>query len=436
MKAIYCEITKLGEHGNAHSLQVATLYGYPVIVGKDARKGDIGLFIQEGSQLSESFALAHGLLAKHPTTGEKLGGYLRSNRKVSAVTLRGRDSMGIFIPMEIEGVELGDEIDTLPGESDPFVGKYETPAQLARKGVATGEKIKGQKHRLPAPVGFDAHYSTPHLNRSVWSLVFAPRVVVTEKLHGTSGRTGMAEIEVDRGPLRSWLSRKMPRLFPRQYRRAVVSGSRSLHFAYKPTPEGYRQVIHDALAPWVKNGETWYYEIVGFSDRGKPIMPSHGGMRFSYGCEPLPNTPPREQLGRAFKIYVYRIVSGGRELGYDKIAARIEDIRREAADLETLDALDDPHPSKWLAPVPFLDNWLDTDGDGFDHEDLIELGSRHCVGRSTLDPSHIREGSTLRGESLDGFAITKAMKRKSHAFVSGEGVLADDPNSIDPEAIS
>ena len=78
----------------------------------------------------------------------------------------------------------------------------------------------------------------------------------------------------------------------------------------------------------------------------------------------------------------------------------------------------------WLTKVPFLDNWMCDAGETFDVDDLIELGSEHCEGASAVDASHIREGCVIRGESVEGLVTTKAVKRKSHAFLSGEGKVA------------
>lgn len=431
MKALYTKITSTAPINGADKIQLATIQGYTVIVGVDTKPDTHGLFIQEGSQLSEAFALKHGLLATHPETGEPLGGYLRSNRKVSTLTLRGAKSYGIFIPMELRGLSIGDEIDTI--ENVQFVCRYETPAQ---------QRIKLQNKSQPLArtakvLRFPEHYDTPQLARSASGLVGADKIVITEKLHGTSGRTGWADVVIQYGTIKRWLSRRFPGVFGRwlpQTKPEIVTGSRRQNFAHRQSGDEYRNIVHAALAPLIEPGEIWYYEIVGFTTTGAAIMPAHGKMKWSYGCR-----PDGAGLGEQFKVYVYRITKGGHissgknwtadfvpiELGYDQIAQRIREAHR--------DAMENGKSAHWLAPVPKLGELHGS----FTPELLIGfVVDDYENGKSTLDRSHIREGVCLRGESPLGEATTHAQKRKSHAFLTGEGKLAEDDNAVDPEDIA
>lgn len=425
MKALYTEITDIAPIAGADRIKLATIQGYTVIVSAEAKPGLRGLFIQEGSQLSEAFALEHGLLAEHPETGEKLGGYLRSNRKVSTLTLRGAKSYGVFCPMTLEGLNVGDEIDTLPGSKDPFVCRYETTAQRKAK-QANAQPLAREAKVLQFP----EHYDTAQLARNAAGLIHADKIVITEKLHGTSGRTGFADVVIQYGRFKRWASRRFE--FVRRWwpltKREVVTGSRRQNFAHRTSGDEYRNVVHAALAPLIRDGEIWYYEIVGFTTSGASIMPKHGKNQWSYGCK-----PDGAGLGEQYRVYVYRINANGQELGYDQIANRVREAHREDASsfhVDTLAAIE------WLAPVPKLAE-LDASTIGpFTPAGLIELASQFENGKSTLDRSHIREGVCLRGESLHGDAVTNAQKRKSHAFLTGENLLADDDTMVDPEDVA
>lgn len=420
MKALYTKITDIAPIAGADQIKLATIQGYTVIVGLDTQPGTRGVFVQEGSQLSEAFALEHGLLSSHPTTGEKLGGHLRSNRKVSAITLRGAKSYGIFIPMDLGSVALGSELDVLGGER--FVCRYETPAQRTVKQSNASKPLE----QTAKVLRFPEHYDTAQLARSAAALVHADRIVITEKLHGTSGRTGYADVVIQYGKVKRWLSRKLPftqRWWPLT-RREIVTGSRRQNFAHRTSGDEYRNVVHDSLAPLICDGEIWYYEIVGFTTQGASIMPRHGSMHWAYGCQ-----AHGHGLGEQFKIYVYRITSDGRELGHDQIANRIREAHRSEHR-----SFVHMHSSGWLAPVPKLAEWAN-DGK-LSATSLNELAASFELGKSTLDRSHIREGVCLRGESIFGDATANAQKRKSHAFLTGEGKLADDDTAIDPEDVA
>jgi hypothetical protein len=452
MKALYTTIKHLSPHPNADRLQVATIEGLPVIVGLNTKVGDTGLFISEGSQVSESFALEFKLLVKHPKTGEKLDGYLKPNCKISALTLRGQASMGVFVPCTLP-MQVEQETDTINDEL--FVWKFETPAQLRVRGGGRAKRVQ------PQLLGFPCHHDTEGLNRNAPMLVHAHRIIVTEKLHGTSGRTGWARRE---RPLSKWQAlwnRCVPSFLAVSptVDNIIVTGSRSLHFADEPTSDRYREIIHRAITWLLEHAqhgrEAWYYEIVGYTDRGKLLMPSHGKVRFTYGCKPPPTKADIEKiatrslfsvdelqstademlLGESFRVYVYRIVRDDVELTYDQIKARVLRAHQDV-----------PRSREWLAPVPLLDDVVaDTLGSddlfdgsttGFTVQRIHELGAEHCIGKSVLDKTHMREGAVLRGESFDGRVVTRAFKRKSHAFLAGEGEVAEDPESIDPEAVA
>ncbi len=425
MKALYTTIKRLAPHPNADRLLVTTIEGHHVIVGTSTKVGDHGLFISEGSQVSEEFALRFGLLREHPLTGAKLSGYMPANRKVSAITLRGQDSMGVFVPVRLPDIEPDTELDHLDGK--PFVWKYETPAQRARH----GGRIGGPRQKAPHPAGFDLHYDTLQLNRNAQLLADVARIVVTEKLHGTSGRTGIASVEKPLPKFKKLWNRAAPKFlaFSPDTSDTVVTGSRTQHFASAPSRDLYRTVIHNALTPIIQASpyrSTWYYEIVGFAETGKGIMPNHGRMCFAYGCRPpRVGESPEEMLGQVFRVYVYRIVECGAELGHSQIVALIA--RAHAADARS---------ESWLFPVPALETWHPDEGVNWDPAKIVERVAPSRDGRSTLDSSHIREGVVLRGEGHHGRAITRALKAKSHAFLKAEGALLEDDSLIDPEDVA
>lgn len=433
--AFYAQIDSIRPIPKADRIQVAVVMGYEVVTSKDTAVGDRGILIIEGAQVDQGFALAHGLLRNHPETGEKLEGYLDDNRRVRAMRLRGQKSEGIFISMAVEDSQLG-----LP--ADGVAVKYETPAQ---------HRARAQANAKPKPPQlFPMHYETAKLRHAALDLLRPglDRIAITEKLHGTSGRT--ASVRHDQSKIMSFachvwnalvctvdapivlladllallsdlISRALVKVGPRY---ELISGTRRTILDPNATGEkgmAYRQDVHDAMASIVHDGERWYYEIVGFGDNGRPIMPPHDGELYSYGCD-----PDGDGLGDRFKIFVYRVVDAeGRELGYGKVSDLID--VRCGLDSESMDV------------VPFIryifaDDELEVDDP---KTALMELAKSYSDGfYSSLDPAHIREGVCLRSEDENGFAISPAVKYKSFEFCRREGIRANDDEFIDPEDIA
>ena len=164
-------------------------------------------------------------------------------------------------------------------------------------------------------------------------------------------------------------------------------------------------------------GETLYFEIVGYKGPGSSIMGSHGikdkslkkkygsEMTYSYGCD--------RDAGE-YKILVYRITQQGHngntiELSQQQLQRRCDTLG--------------------LSVVPLIKGPFVYDGD---LDALLSLCERESRGSSTLDEKHIREGVVLRIEDQH----STAMKYKSFWFCELEGIKKNDDNYVDPEEIA
>lgn len=455
MKAVACTIERLERHPNADRLQIAIAAGTQVIVGPDAKIGDPGILVPAGAQLSAEFCLANKLFRKHPVTGEPLGGYLDERGRVVALRLRGADSEGLFLGPECLGMPMsakpGEEIDTWQG--GVFVQKYVSPA--ARAAVARRQGGGGAPASVP---GLPRHYDTAQARHNLFALCHAlndgAALVVTEKLHGTSGRTG--SVSKSRGlvasaAVRVWNAIAGRLGLPEFASHEVVSGTRNCILDANAPGEigaGYRRVVHAALAPCLRPGEVWYYEIVGFDDGGRPIMPPHSlssdafdkpmrkrlveeygeTVTYSYGCSPTgkewgdgkvwrsdPSKP-----GWKYAVFVYRITDrDGRELTIDQITWRVEGAR-----------LRSPHCPVYVVPtLCIIRNGLSPAG-------LLAWLDAHTRGRSTVG-DHFREGVCVRAEWHNGdLRVGRAFKHKSFVFTVCEGIAANDVAFVDLEDVS
>ena len=68
------ELSSVRPHTNADRLQLATIFGNQIIVGNDAKNGDIGIYFNCDLQLSLEFATANDLVRRKDANDKQIGG--------------------------------------------------------------------------------------------------------------------------------------------------------------------------------------------------------------------------------------------------------------------------------------------------------------------------------------------------------------------------
>lgn len=456
---LVCRI-KTREHSNADSLAVGNCAGYQVIVSKDTEDGAKGLFFMSDTQLSHAFCMANGLYRKDPVTGVELGGYLESNRRVRTIKLRGETSDGLWLPLTcldhfpasaLHSVQLGIEINKLAGD-DNLAKKYETPAtQRAKQRAAL---VKGnKKNRNPKFPTFHKHYDTPQLRNNLARIPEGALITVTEKLHGTSGRSG--HLKCEHPP--TWFQSLFKRPGKTEWKHIMGSRNITIHDNTKeirkinPQYEAndYRTLQHRKLS--LKKGETIYYEIVGWSGGHGPrdldggLINAPSRIMPAYSVDDS-SDPIRKEIKKRFKtdkvdftyglrmgdneIYVYRITQTNEdgdstELAWHQVVRRCEDMG-----LKHVPILDQ---FIYKRPVAEDRYGLDYDPDYEKPDMVLDYAKRACSGPSYLDPNSIKEGVCVRVEHPD---CSHTFKYKSFWFCHLEGIAKQDDGYVDLEDVS
>lgn len=103
---MYCAyittIHNLRKHSNADRLQCATIFGNNVIVDMSYAEGQKVIYFPVDGQLSVEFAEENNLVRKKDAEGNNIGGYLDPNkRNITALKLRGEQSDGLILPIEV-----------------------------------------------------------------------------------------------------------------------------------------------------------------------------------------------------------------------------------------------------------------------------------------------------------------------------------------------
>lgn len=281
--AVVVSIPTITNLAGCDNIVGAPILGYQAIVSNITQIGDIGVVFTAETQLSEEFARVNNLHAHaHLNVDPDAKGYLGDNRRVRAIKLRGHRSDALFLPLTAlahTGVDLtqlqpGDTFDELNGH--PICAKYERPVKSNARDPQAKATKKFQR--------VDAKYLPEHYDTSrYWGnenlILPDARVVVTQKLHGTSIRIGNTIAK--RRP--RWLDRFAARWLKvpvAEYDYDTVYGSRKVikdpkaeqnHFYGSDVWTFYGQRL-DGLIP---QGFVVYGELIGWTPDCRPIQPGY-----------------------------------------------------------------------------------------------------------------------------------------------------------------
>ena len=305
-KAIVCKIKNIRPCPGADRLMLATVQGFQIIVGLDQEEDELGVFFPSDGCLSENHCIQNSLYRKHPDTDKPMGGYFGPNGRVKALKLRGSVSEGFWQPVNsfewtgsINKLVEGYEFDIL--NKNRICEKYLTPA--TKKAMHQNNPKKGRTNVPNADrSAMHEHYSTKKLRYNVNKIPVGALLTISEKLHGTSGRTGLVKSKYlkynwfkktwntfawkveDKAKVVGQKYKKLNKLkkltvktftlVPREdkevweyltgSRRVVIDPNQKYVRYYNGDP--FREKIHQSIvSTGLQKGEIIYYEIVGYS---------------------------------------------------------------------------------------------------------------------------------------------------------------------------
>lgn len=465
-KAYITELKNVRPHPNADRLQLGDCFGNTVCVNLDYTEGQLGVYFPTDGQLSVEFAEYNNLLRKKDEAGNNIGGYMDPNkRNVCAIKLRGEKSDGLFLPLEslaytgvdLDSLHAGDVIDgVLNGHN--ICCKY-----IPRKNIVEYNKQKyGSKvPRIKVPLVplFAEHADTEQLAYNLAAFKSGDEIEITLKMHGTSQRTGYLPV-LKRFKRTLWdrITRKQGKPI---YEYDYVSGTRrtvleNFEGGFYGSNE-FRQQHHDAFVGKLNKGETVYYEVVGFTHTGAPIMGNGKNEKlgkdfvkqygketvFSYGCSPFGYTRNMIVDDECFDctpishfpqsdIYVYRMTMTNEDGFVVEYTPDFMRYRCEQMGVKTV-------------PV-FVRGYIDNEGVCTMRTDNYPYAYAHeteCVGDTVKhiaemfydgpDPigkTHVREGVVVRILNRPKFT---AYKHKNFSFKVLEGIIKDTAAAPDME---
>ena len=459
--AYVTQLKNLRKHPNADRLQLGDCFGNTVCVSLDYQDGQVGIYFPTDGQLSVEYAEHNNLLRKKDENGNNIGGYMDPNkRNVTAIRLRGEKSDGLFMPLSsldycyphIEGgaasmLNVGDTIDVVEGHE--ICQKY-IPKKKHREHTG-GEGNRTRKKKVPVAPLFTEHADTEQLAYNLAAFRPGDLVEITLKMHGTSQRTGM--VPVFTGFKRSIWDKLFRRDGDPQYNWGEVSGTRRTvledyeggFYGSNAFRERHSKVFDGKL----HKGETVYYEVVGFTDTGTPIMADCANKKlndkeflkkygetttFSYGCapdglsEPLAYWDEAETEPAMYKklpqsdMYVYRMTMTNEDGDVVEYTPDYMRYRCEQMGVKTV-------PVLWYGFIP--ENPA-TEGDDniTAGEWIMKVAERFYDGPDPIGKTHVREGVVVRIINRPKFC---AYKHKNFSFKVLEGIIKDNADAPDME---
>lgn len=305
--AYITRIKNVHKHPNADRLQIGECFGNAVIVSMEYEDNQLGIYFPSDGQLSVEFAEVNNLLRKKDENGQNVGGYMDpEKRNVTAIKLRGEKSDGLFLPLksletfgDITKLCEGDRIDNFNGHM--ICEKYIPRTNTRRGHASSGNKTR--KKKVPVAPLFSEHADTEQLAYNLGAFKSGDEIEITLKMHGTSQRTGY--LPVFKGYKKTLIDRLLRREGTPIYDWGYVSGTRrtvldNFEGGYYGSNE-FREAHSKFFEGKLNKGEEIFYEVVGFTHTGAPIMGNGNNKKlndkefvkqygettvFSYGCHP------------------------------------------------------------------------------------------------------------------------------------------------------
>lgn len=444
------------QHPNADRMKLADCFGNTVCVGLDAKEGDIVAYFPTDGQLSVEYCAQNDLVRRKDENGNPAGGYLDPDkRNIRAIKLRGEKSDGLTMPLEsfaYTGIDLaeltvGTVITTINGHD--ICQKY-IPKSNHRASVPSGNKTRKRKDPI-APL-FQEHADTEQLAYNQSAFKCGDEIEITLKMHGTSQRT--ANLPVLTGYKRTFWDKLTRKPGTPIYDWGGVSGTRRVVLdSYEGGFYGsneFREQHSKTFEGKLWKGETVYYEVVGFTHTGIPIMAEVANSKvsdkeftkqygkttvFSYGCTPNGKKTMYGSDGfGAFEIdldhpqsdvYVYRMTMTNEDGNVVEYTPDFMRYRCEQMGVKTV-------PVLWKGTIP------ENPGSAEDPtitagEWITNVAERFYDGPDPIGKTHVREGVVVRILNRPKFT---AYKHKNFHFKVLEGICKDEATAPDMEEAS
>ena len=466
-KAYITYVKNIRPAENSDFLNACEVFGNTTIIDKTITEDTLILYLPSDGQISIEFGEKNNLFRKKDDDGNNIGGFVDPvKRNITAIRLRGNRSDGLVLPISClnycythgdASAELhaGDIINgTLNGHE--ICRKY-----IPRRNIIEYNKQKyGSKiphKKIPIAPLFMEHVDTEQLVYNLSAFKPGDEIEITLNMHGTSQRTGyLPVLKGYKKTFVDWLLRRDGKpIYDWGYvsgtRRTVLENYDGGYYGSNEFREQHSKTFEGKL--W--KGETVYYEVVGFTHTGAPIMVEGNNEKlgkdfvkrygkttvFSYGCRPLGldinvsyfEGNIEEGIVKEYPqsdIYVYRMTMTNEdgavvEYSPDFMRYRCEQMGVKSVPVFTKGYITDNY---------IISKTYENGAKEYYHESLGEaikaLAEQYYDGPDPIGKTHIREGVVVRIVNRPKFT---AFKHKNFDFKQLEGLIKDSVTAPDME---
>ena len=446
-KAYITYVKNIRPAENSDFLNACEVFGNTTIIDKTITEDTLVLYFPSDGQISIEFGEKNNLFRKKDDAGNNIGGFVDPvKRNITAIRLRGNRSDGLVLPISClnycythdnASAELhaGDIINgTLNGHE--ICCKY-IPVIKNKTSNKAKKCNKVRKHIAPIAPLFIEHADTEQLNYNLDAFKPGDQIEITLKMHGTSNR--VAYVPVLKRFKRTLFDRILGREGKPIYEYDYISGTRrtvldNFDGGFYGS-NAFRKQFEDRLRGKLLKNETCYFEIVGFTDAGVPIMPIGDNNKvgkdfvkqygektvFSYGCE-----APQSEM------YVYRMTITNEDGDVVEYSPDFMRYRCEQIGVKTVPVFYKGYiPEEYTEINTRLDNHIvkianyTTPG-----EWVKDLAEEYYDGPDPIGKTHVREGVVVRIVNRPKFC---AYKTKNFSFKLIEGIVKESAQAPDME---
>jgi hypothetical protein len=291
--ARFVQITDLVPIPNANNIQHAIINANSVIVSKDTKIGDVGVFFPVESQISKSFLSKNNLFSdKMLNADQTQSSYFSEKARVRCVKFLKAPSEGYFVSLsyfktwknidisEWNKISFNTPFDTIDGEE--LCKKYYI-RQPQTQCLGGGIRKQKKQPSILIPGQYNLHYSTSKLADNIHLIDPEDVICISDKWHGTSQNCG--RVLVNRR-LSFWEKIKKFIHFPVQLTEYKnIYGSRTvLKSLIAESNHYYKEDIwktaFEEMQHALTDGISIYSEIVGYTPSGSAIQG-----KWNYGCK-------------------------------------------------------------------------------------------------------------------------------------------------------
>ncbi|MDR0560113.1 MAG: hypothetical protein LBG92_08070 [Prevotellaceae bacterium] len=306
------EIKKIIPHSNADRLECVIINGNTVIIAKGSFSvGDVAVYVPLETTLNFDFLSRNNQFEdKTLNTNSELRGFFNKHGRVRACRLRGEPSMGFIFPFQWFTVwqpdteivydfiknNTGLEFDTVNGIK--FSQKYISRRPASNSGnMGNKNNLNLNSFDRMIDSQFHFHIDTLRLDNHIDSIKPDDTVQITKKMHGTSG---ISALILTRKKLK-WYNKILKKLkfdindtvYDNIYSSRTVIKNKYINKSKRSYyPVDVWGEANKQIAPFLIQGMTVYYEIVGYLPNNASYIQSG----YDYGCNE-----------GEYKIFIYRI---------------------------------------------------------------------------------------------------------------------------------